>query len=743
VGGYISLSSSGCGYGNNGTLNLSGYTGKVSGWQYSTDNGATWQDDYNGYTTQYYFNNITSTTQYRAIIQNGSCTNIAYSAVYTLTTASANGNIWNGNSSNGFGDAGNWACGNVPNPGDNITVGNGSPNMPVLDQNRTIGNIAFETNTNLNVNGFSLTINGVVIGDSTGKITGSSSSSLVLAGSGDVGALYFDHSNPGSSDLINMLNVNINSTTAPVAPSSPVCTPVANWGYNGEGIINVTLGNINNSSASQNGYTDYTTSQYTSVAPSSNSTVSVTTDPIWGQQQGIMIWIDWNNDGIFGDGPNETIINYGGGDPGTYLFDFTAPSIGGDITAGPKTMRVYVEDYNFLQWGFGFDQCNGGAGEYEDYQIDLSFSPSLVNSKFTLGNNLTISNSLTLTNGIVKTNNNVLILSAGSTVSGASNSSHVNGNVRKVGNTAFTFPVGNDSLNAPISMSAPSDIADHFTASYSQADPQSVYNNSTLAGGLLSLGHVEYWLLERTNGNSNVFVTLNWDTSRNSNIIDLNSATAAHWNGSAWTNAGRTGGVTGTIKSGTVTSSLVTSFSPFAIGASSQTLALALINFTALRNNQVADLAWQTSNETNTDYFDIERSTDGDTWVKIGSTKAIGNGNGINTYKFTDAYPINGDDYYRLKQFDISGTFSYSPVRMIHFDASQNLLVYPSPFYNYVTIDAGMNVIGEMSIFDLSGRVVYHSKIESSKETLNLSWLSTGYYTVMANGQSLQIIKTE
>ena len=743
VGGNTTLGSSGCGYGSNGYLTVIGNTGNILSWQYSNDSGATWQDDYNGYTSQYWFYGISAPTQYRALLQNGPCANIAYSTAYTLTPASSNGNIWNGSSSANFGDASNWTCGFVPNPSDNITIATSSLYMPVLDQDRTIGSIVFEKNTNINVNGYALTLNSVLAGDSTGNITGSSSSSLIVSGNGDAGTLYFDHSNPGNTDVLNTLNVNLHRGTAAISSSSPVCTPVANWGYNGEGIINVTLGNINNSTASQNAYTDYTTSQYTSIDPSSNNTVSVTTDPIWGQQQAIMIWIDWNNDGIFGDGPNETIINYDGGNPGTYPFDFTAPAIGGDITAGPKRMRVYVEDYWYMGYGFGFDQCNGGMGEYEDYQIDLSYAPSLLNSKFSLGNNLSISNSLALTNGVIKTNNNLLILNAGSTVSGASDSSHVNGNVRKVGNTAFTFPVGNDNVMAPISMSAPSDIADHFTASYSQVDPMSVYNNSTLTGGLLTLGNVEYWLLERTNGNSNVSVTLSWDSSRNSNILDLAAPTVAHWNGTAWTNAGRGGGITGSLKSGTVTSSLVTSFSPFALGTSSGTLGLSLTNFTAVRNNQTADLTWQTTNGTNINYFDIERSTDGNIWAKIGSAKAMENNVGTNGYKFTDGHPINADNYYRLKQFDNSGAFSYSVVRMIHFDASQNVMVYPSPFNSNLTIDAGTNVIGDLSILDLNGRIVYHSNIAATKQTLNLSSLATGQYTVMMNGNSFQIIKTE
>ncbi|MDQ3046125.1 MAG: gliding motility-associated C-terminal domain-containing protein [Bacteroidota bacterium] len=73
VGGTIAAPSSVCISGNSGTLTLSGHTGSVLGWEYSTDGGGTWISISNTSTTQTY-NNLTVSTRYRAQVQNGACT---------------------------------------------------------------------------------------------------------------------------------------------------------------------------------------------------------------------------------------------------------------------------------------------------------------------------------------------------------------------------------------------------------------------------------------------------------------------------------------------------------------------------------------------------------------------------------------------------------------------------------------------------------------------------------------------
>lgn len=82
IGGTITAPSSVCVSGNSGSLTLSGHTGNVLGWQYSTDGGGTWINISNTSTTQSY-NNLTVSTKYRAQVQNGACTPV-YSAIATV-----------------------------------------------------------------------------------------------------------------------------------------------------------------------------------------------------------------------------------------------------------------------------------------------------------------------------------------------------------------------------------------------------------------------------------------------------------------------------------------------------------------------------------------------------------------------------------------------------------------------------------------------------------------------------------
>lgn len=83
VGGTITAPSSVCTSGNSGNLTLTGYTGSILGWQYSTDGGGTWINISNTSSTQSY-NNLTVATKYRAQVQNGACTPV-YSAIATIT----------------------------------------------------------------------------------------------------------------------------------------------------------------------------------------------------------------------------------------------------------------------------------------------------------------------------------------------------------------------------------------------------------------------------------------------------------------------------------------------------------------------------------------------------------------------------------------------------------------------------------------------------------------------------------
>ena len=92
-------------------------------------------------------------------------------------------------------------------------------------------------------------------------------------------------------------------------------------------------------------------------------------------------------------------------------------------------------------------------------------------------------------------------------------------------------------------------------------------------------------------------------------------------------------------------------------------LPVELLSFSAERNNRYVDLSWITATEINNDYFTVERSLDGINFTVIGSMPGSGNSSIILNYKLIDSSPIENEiSYYRLKQTDFDGAYSYSDI---------------------------------------------------------------------------------
>lgn len=108
-------------------------------------------------------------------------------------------------------------------------------------------------------------------------------------------------------------------------------------------------------------------------------------------------------------------------------------------------------------------------------------------------------------------------------------------------------------------------------------------------------------------------------------------------------------------------------------------LPIQLMTFSATLVADGVKLSWTTASETQNDYFSIERSGDGTDFKPIGEKDGNGTTSQRIYYTFTDQEPLNGNNYYRLKQVDEDGTSTYSPVRLARFGKSNPLAVYPNP----------------------------------------------------------------
>jgi hypothetical protein len=383
-------------------------------------------------------------------------------------------------------------------------------------------------------------------------------------------------------------------------------------------------------------------------------------------------------------------------------------------------------------------------------KIAGSASPTIPNltmaktsNTLTLNTDITISTTATFTTGIINTtSSNYLNFADNAIVSGANDASYVDGPVRKTGNDAFTFPVGNSNFYRPISMSAPSNTAHHFTAQYFKA-AQPYGGPSTWDPSFTTISGCEYWVLDRTNGTSNVSVTLGWNsTSCGSGYVNsMPDVRVARFNTatSRWVDEGN-GGTSGSTSSGTVVSAAaVTTFSPFAVASVDliNPLPVELGQFWAVDLGNSVQLKWITYSEENNESFSIQRSSTGFDFVTIAEQQGAGNSKEQLTYSYIDGEPLGGISYYRLKQKDFDGKESFSNIISIKRKGEiLAYMVYPNPAGDEVV---RFNQRSNIVVINSLNQVIMTIK---EAESLDASQLATGMYVIKGeNGQVTRLIK--
>lgn len=167
-------------------------------------------------------------------------------------------------------------------------------------------------------------------------------------------------------------------------------------------------------------------------------------------------------------------------------------------------------------------------------------------------------------------------------------------------------------------------------------------------------------------------------------------------------------------------------------------LPVALQNFTVSpKKNQTAVLEWITATETQNEGFYIERSLMGVNWSDVGFMAGQGNSSAQQAYQFEDENLAPGLYYYRLRQLDLGGAYTYSPVRSITITSSASpfgISVFPNPVKDgniTVAISDLQEREGKAQIIDMLGRVMRQQPFRSSNFMINTENLSPGAYWLM------------
>lgn len=289
--------------------------------------------------------------------------------------------------------------------------------------------------------------------------------------------------------------------------------------------------------------------------------------------------------------------------------------------------------------------------------------------------------------------------------------------------TSHLFPVGPSTSSYNPATINYSGSVDNFSL---RVSPQLLENGTT--GNPFTTGVVDrtWHISEETPGGTTASVTLQWNGSEELSL-NRSSCYVSHY-ASAWDE------ITGTSASGsgpyTQTRTGMTSFSPHGIKNKEASLPIDLLFFNAKQFGEQIDLEWATASETNNDYFSLERSMNGIDFSEIGTVKGSGNTNELNNYLYTDYSPSTGNSYYRLKQVDFDGNYSYSNIVSVYF-GSDSFIGFSNFISNAESISFNVNNSDfspfSVQIFDITGKVIYFSSYHEMSEDVSVVISSSGF----------------
>jgi hypothetical protein len=163
-------------------------------------------------------------------------------------------------------------------------------------------------------------------------------------------------------------------------------------------------------------------------------------------------------------------------------------------------------------------------------------------------------------------------------------------------------------------------------------------------------------------------------------------------------------------------------------------LPVELLNFNAELEKDNVYLSWTTASEIANEYFTIERQ-EGSEWVEVGRVSGAGYSNDVLTYNFIDEHITEGIYYYRLKQTDFDGQYSYSDIVLINYKPEYEFTVFPNPVLGtiYLTMPADMDVT--IKITNIIGQTVYKELMSPDNNIITIDGLdlANGYYHIIAD----------
>jgi hypothetical protein len=455
--------------------------------------------------------------------------------------------------------------------------------------------------------------------------------------------------------------------------------------------------------------------------------------------------------------------------PAAVLNNTGGVTIGGNIGVNPGTFGFTTLEFspasaaNVTLNGTSSVQTIGGTGS-------VTFG---ANATLVLNNPLGVSLLMPITlpkaltfgaqsGKLFTTEANLLTMPTSAVVSGFGTSSYVQGAMARVtagggpstvaGGTGLFFPVGTDNSYGPVSLTL-TQAAGSGPATYTVrpiASRAPGYNVPDAVTDIKRVSGIRYYNLTTNGSFTNGQIALGFFPI---DQVDAPSTlrVAQGVNGN-WLNIGGvvtpvqpdgTTFLTGTVTSNATLSSLgdfVLATTSLANTPGNNPLPVELTAFTAARQGSGVLLKWTTAQEKNNARFEVERSADGLKFQTIGKVAGKGTTTAASAYAFTDATPLGGVNYYRLRQVDTDESYRYSQVVAV--TAAEALLraAYPNPAQQELHVVVGAEPV-QWRLLNLLGQPLREGKAQA-QTTLDLSGLPAGSYQLEVRSGSQRVVRS-
>lgn len=437
---------------------------------------------------------------------------------------------------------------------------------------------------------------------------------------------------------------------------------------------------------------------------------------------------------------------------------------GTTLNSNSKTMNVggdFINNGSFTR-GTSTVVLDGSVEQELGGTTSTVFTSLTINNASTTGvtlsNDCSVASNLTLTDGVVNTDDSpgLLTIDAGASVSGGSLAAHINGPLAKTGDTDFTFPVGDGARYRPITMSSLTSATGTslVTARYVLGNPRTAYGVAGTGPALTmkDISLCEYWDLNDGAESISAVIGLQYSSTSpcntNGYITDAATLVVAHHNGSTWENLGAAPGATLT----NMTAGMTSTFSPFTIGTTNAILNPLPVSFTdvkAFEKGTGVQIDWTNATESDMSAYIIERSANGIDFTAIGQATPRSNQFDRVSYSYTDATPLAGTNFYRIKAIEMSGKNVYTKSLRVDIGRSpKGISLYPNPVRGS-EVNIGFTALkGQYSLLVLNtaGQMVYRQQLNHAGGTVAQSVslpasLKAGVYNVLITGDNYKETK--